>query len=57
MTWFLYVLIGYFILGAMVTMAIVGKPRLPITNGAAMFVVLANAVITVGLVMTLAELR
>ncbi|MFE3202234.1 hypothetical protein [Embleya sp. NPDC059237] len=57
MIWFLYALIGYVALGTLLVLAAIGKPRQPITNGTAMYVVLVNAAIIVGLVMTVAELR
>ena len=51
MTWFDWTLVAWLALGALASVALVGKPRKPLTPGVAVATVLINALIVVGVVM------
>jgi hypothetical protein len=51
MTWFDWALIAWLALGGLAAVALVGKPRKPLTPGVAVATILINALIVVGLVM------
>lgn len=51
MTWFDWALTAWLALGALAVVALVGKPRKPLTPGIAATTVLINALIVVGVVM------
>lgn len=49
MNWFLWFVVAWWILNAVVTVAYVGKPRKPITPGGAASVVLIEALFIAGM--------
>lgn len=50
MTWMHWVIVGYLIIGAVATVALVGEPRKPIEPAVAATTVLLNGLLIAGLV-------